>query len=96
MIIVIGSFRMSPDKLAAARPVLVDLIARSRAEDGCNSYALSEDLCEPGLIRIAESWRDKAALAAHAKSPHFEQWRAMGDDFGVHDRDLGIHKIADA
>ena len=40
------------------------MVEASRAEDGCLGYSYAEDVLEPGLIHVAERWRDRAALVA--------------------------------
>ena len=49
---------------------------------------------ERGLIRIFEIWRDMAALGPHGKAPHMLAWRAIGAEFGVHDRKITVFEVA--
>lgn len=88
MIVIAGFFRFPPENLAAAQPVMAQVIAASREEAGCEHYAFSHDILEPGMIRVSELWTDQAALAAHAASPHVAAWRAAGSALGIHDRTL--------
>ena len=46
---------------------MAEVVAASRAEDGCIDYAYAEDMLDPGLIRVIEAWRDQAALDRHFK-----------------------------
>ena len=66
----------------------------SQAEDGCIVYSYAEDIEEPGLIRIFEAWRDRAALGAHGKSAHLAVWREAGREHGVSDRRLTLYEVA--
>ena len=70
------------------------MVVASRAEDGCGGYAYAEDLFEPGLIHISETWRDKAALQAHATSAHMATWRAAGREIGISDRNLTLYETS--
>jgi quinol monooxygenase YgiN len=70
MIIITGSIRIAPDRLAGALPAMSAMMIASRAEPGCVAYAYAQDLLDPGLIHVVERWRDRAALAAHFASPH--------------------------
>lgn len=74
-VIVAGWVRLAPEDVAKARPAALAMMAASRAEDGCFEYAYAEDLEEPGLIRVAERWRDFPALEAHFRTPHMAEWR---------------------
>ena len=52
------------------------MIEGSRAEPGCRTYSYAEDVLDPGLIRVTETWDDRAALDAHFASTHIAEWRA--------------------
>lgn len=88
MIIVLGTVRLPPENLVAARSAMAAMVAASRAEDGCLDYAYAEDVLEPGLIRVTEVWRDQSALDAHARAPHLTAWRQAWPDLGIGDRRL--------
>jgi len=87
-IVILGTVRLPPERLNAARPHMAAMVAASRAEDGCIVYAYAEDVLEPGLIRVSEVWRDQASLDVHARSPHIDAWRAVWPSLGLHDRQL--------
>ena len=91
-ILVIGTVRLPPDAIDRARPAMETMVAASRAEDGCLDYAYSHDLLEPGLVRVTEAWRDRAALAAHFQTPHMAAWRGLCPDLGITDRDLALYE----
>jgi quinol monooxygenase YgiN len=73
---------------------MLEMLAASRAEDGCLVYSYAEDVAEPGLIRVFEAWRDQAALDAHLRTPHMAEWRAAWPQFGVSDRRLSLYEVA--
>lgn len=56
-----------PEALAAAK----ELTAASLKQDGCVAYDVFESATRPGVLLICETWRDEAALAAHAASEPF-------------------------
>ncbi|WP_420381898.1 putative quinol monooxygenase [Novosphingobium sp.] len=74
MILVAGTFRMPPENVTIALGMARRVIEATRAEDGCITYAYAQDLLDPGLIHVSESWRDREALAAHGKSAHMQAW----------------------
>ena len=51
-------------------------------------------MLQPGVIVVAECWRDEAALGAHLNAPHFHAWREAGPALGVSDRQLTIYEVA--
>lgn len=95
MLIILGTIRLPPENLAAARPIMAAMAKASRAEDGCLEYAYAEDVFEPGLIRVSEVWRDRAALDAHFAMPHLADWRAAWPSLGISDRRLIAYEAAD-
>jgi quinol monooxygenase YgiN len=93
MLLIVGTIRLSADKLAEARPVMARMIAASRAEDGCEAYAYAEDVLEPGLIHVTELWRDQAALDRHFASAHLAAWRAAWPALGLGERNLRVYEV---
>lgn len=90
MVIVMGTVRIPPANIETARPVMTATVEATRAEDGCIAYAYAVDLLDPGLIHVAEHWRDKAALAAHFKAPHMDAWRAAQPGLGLSERNIRV------
>jgi quinol monooxygenase YgiN len=92
MIVLTGTVRIPADKLDQARPLMKAVIEETRREDGCLFYSFGADVLDPGLIVIAEAWRDEASLGAHLGSAHFAAWREAGAALGVHDRQLTVYE----
>ncbi len=88
MIIVAGTLRVPPDRMAALRPAAEAVISATRAEPGCVVYSFAEDLLDPGLIRIYEIWNNREDLAAHGRAPHMSPWRQAVCEAGAYDRDI--------
>ena len=62
------------------RDALSALVAPTRAEDGCLSYALYESADTPGVFVTVESWRHPADLEAHLASDHIAQTFAVAGE----------------
>ncbi|MBX3480373.1 MAG: antibiotic biosynthesis monooxygenase [Caulobacter sp.] len=95
MIIVMGTVRIDPDMVETLRPAMATMVAASRAEDGCLTYAYALDLLEPGLVRVSERWTDRAALQAHFQTPHMAVWRTALSGAGLKDRDIKLYEAND-
>lgn len=93
-IIIAGTVRAPPEKLAALKPHQLAMLAASRAEDGCLTYSYGLDVAEPGLIQVFEVWRDQAAIDAHFTAPHMALWRAACAEHGVSERRLFAYETA--
>ena len=50
MVIVMGTVRVDPEAIERLRPAMEAMMAASRAEAGCLTYAYALDLLEPGLV----------------------------------------------
>lgn len=88
MVIVMGTVRVPVENLGAILHAMERVVTATRAEDGCIVYAYAQDMLEPGLIHIAEKWRDRAALTAHFAAPHMAAWVAERADLGLYDRQI--------
>jgi quinol monooxygenase YgiN len=93
-VVLAGTVRFPPERMAEARERMREMMRLSRAEDGCIEYVYSEDLIEPGLVHVFEIWRDEAALHGHHTAPHFLAWRASRDEIGMHDRRMRRYDVA--
>ncbi len=96
MIAVIGHFRLPPERLEEARPMMRKVIEATRAEEGCLAYSYAEDALEPGLIRVSERWESRAHLAAHFATEHMRVWAEERGSLGLSDRDITAYEIAGA
>jgi len=95
MLLVIGTFRLAPEKVAEAHPVMARMIAASRAEGGCEEYAYARDVIDAGLIHVKELWRDHAALAGHLTSEHIAAWHSTWSSLGIGNRDLRVYEVGE-
>ena len=93
-LIIAGTVRVPPENLERFKPHMLEMLKASRAEDGCLEYSYAEDVAEPGLIRVFETWRDPAALDAHFQTPHMATWRSHWPAYGVSDRQLCAYDVA--
>ena len=90
MIIIMGTVKLAPDRLEAAKPAMQRMVEASRAEEGCIAYAYAQDLLDPETIHVVEQWRDRAALTEHFATPHMAEWRGVMGDLGLTGRDLRV------
>ena len=72
------------------------VITATLKEAGCLLYAFSEDVLEPGTIRIAEKWESWEALKAHGAMPHLADWREALKSIGVRGREIFAYEAGEA
>ena len=93
-VLVAGSFRLPPERVAEARAEMVRVIDASLAEPGCCIYTYAEDVAEPGLFQVHEEWDSRAALEAHFATPHMKRWQIEREKLGFSDRRISVYEIA--
>lgn len=93
---VIGQFRIPPENMAAARPLMAKVMLATRAEDGCIEYNYAEDVLDPGLIRVSEVWASREQLAAHLKTPHMAVWGEGRAALGLSGRMITVYEVTGA
>lgn len=67
---VVATIPTDPAASDAVRAGLAELVAATRAEEGCLDYAAYESGAVPGLYVTVETWRAQADLDAHMETPH--------------------------
>jgi quinol monooxygenase YgiN len=91
LIIILGTLRIQPDRLDAARPIMAKMVDASRKESGCLHYSYGEDVLEAGLIRISEIWADQQAFDWHISSTHIREWPETWPKLGIGERHLTLY-----
>jgi quinol monooxygenase YgiN len=80
IVTVIAHARAKPGQRERAREILEELVAPSRAEEGCINYDLHQSMEHPDLFVFHENWTSVEALEAHALSEHIARFRKKSDD----------------
>lgn len=76
MIIVAGEIVVDPSAIPAVRDALAKMEQETRKEAGCITYAFSQDISAPEVVRIFERWNSMDDIAAHMKTPHMAEFGA--------------------
>lgn len=61
--------------------------------DRCLQYSLSEDPGVPGLIWVAERWRDREAQAAHMAGDHMGQFNQFMKHMPINAAHIASYEI---
>ncbi len=76
MIIVLATAHIHPDDIAMIEPAGRAMVSASNAEAGCLGYSYAWDISEAHTLRVAEKWKDEAALKFHFSTPHMAAFLA--------------------
>lgn len=94
MLYVIATFKIKPNSLAHVMEAVMPCIIATRAEAGCISYELNQNLTNENELVFVERWENRASLEAHFKTPHIAAWREAGAKYIV-ERSIEIIENSD-
>ena len=72
MISIIAKVPVKEGKFDEAVALFKEMLPQIAKEEGTLAYSLNKDQTNPNTVVILERYRDKAALDAHAATPHFK------------------------
>lgn len=75
--IVTRSLWVRPSAVNRMRVIVHDLVATSRAEDGCILFFAAESLETEGLFLIMSAWRDRESYGRHRASPYVRAFESQ-------------------
>jgi quinol monooxygenase YgiN len=94
MVIQLVNVSIRPDQRDKWLELIRMNAAHTRAEEGCESYQISEDLETPTNFLIVERWTSLEAQYDHFRRPEFgELMGALGDVLAA-PPDVSIHEVA--
>ena len=71
-------YTFAPENADKAETILRQLRDASRTEPGVITFEVARSAEKPSEFALYEEYRDQAALEAHAKTPHFDQFVING------------------
>ena len=82
-ILVTGTIEFDPAKREEAIAAVNTAVEATLKEEGCEGYAFSADLNDPGRFYIAEQWASQEAMDSHMQTPHLAALMAAWGTVGV-------------
>src|SRR2546422_6397230 len=67
---------------------------QTRAEEGCESYVVSENLEEPNTFVLVERWANLEAQYEHFRSPRFGELMGALEGILAGPPEVSIHEVA--
>ena len=77
---VVARISVRPDKLDETLDAFTALVAATRAEPGCISYELLQNIAAPHELTVVEEWADAESLEAHFATDHFTAVAARAEE----------------
>ena len=94
MVIQLVNVSIRPEQRERWLDLIRENAAQTRAEEGCESYQVAEDLEMPNTFVIAERWTDLEAQYRHFRTPSFGQLIAALGDIIAGPPVVSIHEVA--
>jgi quinol monooxygenase YgiN len=86
---------VQPDKVAAIRPVLLELATKSLQEKGCTGYQVLQNNADPCDFTLVEEWTSEGALDAHLQTAHVKDAFAKGGPLLAQPPDARRYSVID-
>jgi quinol monooxygenase YgiN len=83
VLLIAGFVRFDPKERDATIAAILQLVRETRKEPGCIRYFITQDVEQPGTLRVFEAWASREALAAHFITPHMGRFRSRIGGLGV-------------
>jgi quinol monooxygenase YgiN len=74
VILVTGTLDVDPDQRDAFIEAAQTLMTATRAEAGCEHYAFTADLDDPGRFHVTERWTGDDVMNTHMAAPHMAEF----------------------
>lgn len=94
MVIQVVSVSIRPDQREKWLGLIRLNAAQMRAEEGCDSYQVSEDVEVPNRFVIVERWASLDAKYSHLRTPEFGKLMGALGDVLAGPPEVSIHEVA--
>lgn len=80
-IVLIARLKVKKDSVEQAKQAALAIVENSRREEGCLNYDFHQATGDETIFIWHETWENKAAIAAHGASKHFNDFSRQIKDF---------------
>lgn len=91
---VVAEMLAKPGREADLRRELLEMVEKTRVEEGCLQYDLHEAIGEPGRFVFYENWTSEETLKAHSVSAHLKSFGEKAPELVSERRVLRYSRIA--
>jgi quinol monooxygenase YgiN len=90
---VVAHFVAKPESVQAVKRILSDMIDPTRAEQGCVTYELLQNIADPTDFTFVEEWTSRSDLDQHAESEHIRINRELVKDHLAKPSDVRVYTL---
>jgi quinol monooxygenase YgiN len=77
MIVISGTIKVKPERMADTMRASSEIAATSRSETGCRGYRFGVDVEDQHRLHLFEEWASEEDLNVHFTTPHFVAFSAL-------------------
>lgn len=92
MIKVVAKNYIAADKVDQCIELVKELVEQTKKEAGCISYKMYQDIKEPSLLTMIETWESEEALQAHMASPHFTRLVPQIGALAIKETEMNVYR----
>jgi quinol monooxygenase YgiN len=94
MVVQVVRVSIKPDQRdRSLEPVRINA-AQTRAEEGCESYRVCEDIERPNAFVLVEEWTSMDTQYAHFRNPEFGELMGSLSEVLAGPPDVSVHQVA--
>src|SRR5688500_10265938 len=94
MVIQLVRVSIKPDQRDAWLDLIRENAAKTRAEEGCESYEIGEDIETPSTFMIVERWANLEAQYDHFRNPEFGKLMGALADIIAAPPEVSINEVS--
>jgi quinol monooxygenase YgiN len=92
MIVVEAWMTSHPENVDEFAAAAAELVARTQEETDFRAYRCCRDLDDQSRFLFIEQWDDRDALGRHARSPHYQAFSALTQEW-LAGKEVTIHDV---
>lgn len=92
-IVLVARLQVREDAVEEAKQAALDIVADSRAEDGCINYDVHQAIDDPTVFIWHETWKNKAAIDEHFETDFFKTFAATIEKLAVEPPQIILTKM---
>lgn len=92
MIKVVAKNFLKADCVSKAIEITEKLVTETRKEEGCLVYEFFQDIENPCVVTMIESWTTQEALDLHLKSEHIKEFFSLTTSLIEKDAEINVYK----
>ena len=74
MLVISARVELAPGDIEAYIASAQKIVEPTRAEKGCQLYAIARDINDPNVVWISEQWDEEEDLFAHLRADHINEF----------------------